>query len=104
MDERLRELLNYFAQSMYNVIVMYHPQYKESTQRIIAYRSYTIPGHGVFSYRVDGKDITKLIENLKLNNSISPIQPDLAITNQIDVIANLTYEFSSDYAFEMIRA
>ena len=103
MDEKLRELLSSFAQSDYNVIVIYNPQCKESTQRIIAYRSYTVPEHGVSRYRIDGKDITKLVENLKLSNYIIPSQSDLGIANQIDAIPNLTYEFSSDYAFEMIR-
>jgi len=103
MDERLRELLNYFVQSDYNVIMMYNPQCRESTQRIIIYRSYITPNNAIFSYTVNGKDITKLIENLKVSNYITPHQSDLGIANQVNEIPNFTYEFSKDYSFELVR-
>jgi len=100
MDERLRELLSYFAQHNYNVIVLYNPQCKESTQRIVVYHSYSIPNDGNHSYTINGRDITKLIENL----SISSQQSGLGITYQVNGLPKLTYEFSKDYAFELIRA
>ncbi|MCD7972848.1 MAG: hypothetical protein LUG18_09320 [Candidatus Azobacteroides sp.] len=103
MDERVRQLLNYFVKSNYNVIIMYNPQCREYTQRIIIYRSYVIPNHKVFSYTVNGKDITRLIENLRLNPYITLSQLDFSIPNQVSSIPDHIYEFSKEYAFESIR-
>jgi len=102
-NRRLREILHSFAQSDYNVLTIYNPHCKESTQRIIIFSNYTSPRQGISEYTIQGQDITDLIESLKTNSFEVPGKVDLGISTKIETIPRYSYVFSPDYSMELIR-
>lgn len=101
--KRLREILNSFVESDYNLIVVFNPVCREDTQRVILFNDYTTPRTGIDNYTVRGKDVTDLVESLKTNSFEIPGKMDLGISSRIESIPIYSYLFFKDYSFELIR-
>lgn len=102
--KRFREVLNAFVQSDYNLIVVFNPHCREETKRIILFSSYETPRQGITTYTIKGKDLTDLVEALKVNAFEIPGKTDLGLNHKIEELPVYTYQFSSDYSFELIRS
>jgi hypothetical protein len=101
--KRLREILNSFVESDYNLIVVFNPVCKEMTQRILLFNDYIIPRTGIDNYTVRGRDITDLVESLKVNSFEVPGKMDLGLSSKIETLPVYSYLFFKDYSFEIIR-